>query len=384
MKSVLTALWILFSSVFGLVILAEVYFRFLEEHLVETPETRDFSPEGLRQRSLQYRPAVYARHIFPAIPQAVQSFDGGPMAVNEKGYRGPDFSTEKKPGITRIIVYGGSSAFNLGASDGKDWPRLVEAKLKDAGIANIEVINAGIPGHATTDSVSRLMTEGHFLGPDYVLLYQGWNDIKYFTWPEPILRVMRPLKPNPLLYYQGSLDRFLGETLESYGRVRNIYLSAVLDLDTEGAIDPWRDVEDDWELATFMETAQSDARGIYESGPKQFELNIRNFVSVVRNIGATPILVRQARLVHPGNTDTEKERIRYDYVKLDHAGLVQAFETIDRLTERIAREQNVLWIDTRSVPKDLETFYDHIHLRPQGAEALASIIADALAPLMSP
>lgn len=384
MKSVLTALWILFSSVFGVVVLAEVYFRFLEEHLVENPEAQDFSPEGLRRRSLQYQPAVYARHIFPAIPQVVQSFDGGPMTVNEKGYRGPDFSTEKKAGVSRLIVYGGSSAFNLGASDGKDWPRRVEMKLKDAGIANIEIINAGIPGHATMDSVSRLMTEGHFLGPDYVLLYQGWNDIKYFTWPEPILRVMRPLKPNPLLYYQGSLDRFLGENLESYGRLRNIYLSAVLGLDTEGAIDPWRNVEEDWELAKLIESAQSDAHGIYESGPKQFELNIRNFVAVARNIGATPILVRQARLVHAGNTAAEKERIRYDYVKLDHEGLVQAFETIDRITERVAREQSVLWVDTRSVPKDLETYYDHIHLRPDGAEALASIIADALAPQLSP
>ena len=65
--------------------------------------------------------------------------------------------------------------------DGNDWPSRIQANLNRDGKATIEVINAGIPSLASFDSVGRLYTEGHLFNPDCVILYNAWNDIKYFS-----------------------------------------------------------------------------------------------------------------------------------------------------------------------------------------------------------
>ena len=50
-------------------------------------------------------------------------------------------------------MYGGSAAFDMMVSEGKDWPHLVQKKLRESGLANVEVINAGIMGHTALESV---------------------------------------------------------------------------------------------------------------------------------------------------------------------------------------------------------------------------------------
>jgi len=101
--------------------------------------------------------------------------------INEKGYRGHNFETKKPDGVIRIMVYGGSAAFDTMVSDGKDWPSQVEAKLRESGFPQVEVVNAGIMGHTSLESVARLFTEGFVFQPDYVVIYNGWNDIKYLN-----------------------------------------------------------------------------------------------------------------------------------------------------------------------------------------------------------
>ena len=97
--------------------------------------------------------------------------------INEFGYRGPSFSVSKPEGTRRIIVLGGSAVFDPNA-DG--WPHLTQDFLKTTGHENVEVINAGVPGHASFDSLGRLYSQIWTFEPDYVLVYHGWNDIKYF------------------------------------------------------------------------------------------------------------------------------------------------------------------------------------------------------------
>ena len=91
------------------------------------------TPALLQTRSVQYEPAVFARHVFKqkarTIKQASGSKKGVVWEINEKGYRGPNFETEKPEGVIRIIVYGGSAAFDMMVSEGKDWPHLVQRKF---------------------------------------------------------------------------------------------------------------------------------------------------------------------------------------------------------------------------------------------------------------
>lgn len=363
---------------------AEVYFRLLEPILFVGADTGKLTPRALRAQSLQYQPTVYARHILPAAPQRVAAWEGGEIAVNAKGYRGAEFTARKAAGRLRIMVYGGSAVFDLGADRGEDWPHLVERRLHALGRSDVEVLNAGIPGHASTDSVTRLLTEGHFLEPDVVLLYNAWNDIKYFTKSQPLLRDMEPLLLNPLLYYQGPLDRVLGETFATYLRLRQAYLKFRFAIGSEGATAAQRRrIEETLDLGAVLEDAPAGPYGITARGLRQYEMNLRSFVDIVRNLGARPVLMTQARLVDPANGAAERRRISYGYVGLDHAGLVQAFAATARIAARVARDKNVPLIDAAAaVPRDLAHFFDHVHLRPAGSRRLARRGAAALAPLL--
>lgn len=68
----------------------------------------------------------------------------------------------------------------------------MQGKLRGAGFSNVEVINAGIIAHSALESVGRLFAEGFAFEPDYVLIYNAWNDIKYFSSPKTALRTLLP------------------------------------------------------------------------------------------------------------------------------------------------------------------------------------------------
>ena len=172
------------------------------------------TPDLLRRRSLQYTGSIFSRNVFPPEEQIVYGNDDSRVKwfINERGYRRKNFAVPKLPGTTRIIFYGGSAVFNSKIwEEEKDWPHRVEEALKERGFSQVEVINAGIPGHASFDSVGRLFAEGHLFDPDYVVLYNAWNDIKYFKSGEPLLRRFGPYDEprGPHLNYQGRTDRFL-------------------------------------------------------------------------------------------------------------------------------------------------------------------------------
>ena len=175
----------IFMSIGALLLLGEVSVRLFVKN-------GDVTPEALRNRSVQYEPAIFARHVFKQEARTIKHASGSKKGVvweiNEKGYRGPNFEMEKPEGVTRIIVYGGSAAFDMMVSEGKDWPHLVQKKLRESGLANVEVINAGIMGHTALESVGKLFTEGFVFKPDYVLIYNAWNDIKYLSSQKTVLR----------------------------------------------------------------------------------------------------------------------------------------------------------------------------------------------------
>ena len=67
--------------------------------------------------------------------------------INQFGYRGKDFSLEKKPDTLRIFVVGDSFTFGVGSQDHQTIPYLLGQKFKERNV-KAEVINAGI-GHSS-------------------------------------------------------------------------------------------------------------------------------------------------------------------------------------------------------------------------------------------
>ncbi|OGG00145.1 hypothetical protein A2153_02975 [Candidatus Gottesmanbacteria bacterium RBG_16_38_7b] len=100
--------------------------------------------------------------------------------MNSLGYRGKEFTDEKKVGVKRIMIVGDSMTFGWGVADNETYPFLTENLLKAGGRQNIEVINAGYIGGLSLDSFYvYLKNEGMKLKPDLVIVsFFIFNDIE--------------------------------------------------------------------------------------------------------------------------------------------------------------------------------------------------------------
>lgn len=376
----------IFLVLFGFVsalILGEVFSRFL-------PPFR--SPDELRAISLEYETATLSRTVFPQRTQT-KGVPPGHFVINAKGYRGEDFSTTKSEDTIRIVLLGGSAAFDLFAPQAESWPSLVEQSLHEAGYPQVELINAAIPGHATWDSVGRLYSEIWLFEPDYVLIYHGWNDIKYFNWLTPEKSLLHNSHPpetvgqpgntadpnanlvwNPFLYTSDPVDELLSHS-QFYLRLRQQYwLWQLGDMTTEGIPQANNGL------------AEIDLNNLPDDfpewGPKQFALNLRLLADISRDIGAVPVFITQARLPTESNEDEVAHLIAYELVLLSHEGLIKAFAATDAAIEAVAEEKEVPLIDLSDLNGRTDFFLDHVHTTTVGSRAIAERVATAMAGLL--
>ncbi|OGG03294.1 hypothetical protein A2W14_02820 [Candidatus Gottesmanbacteria bacterium RBG_16_37_8] len=104
-------------------------------------------------------------------------------SLNSQGYRGREFSPEKRPGVKRILVLGDSVTFGHGVADEFTYPFQTEKILHNDSLENIEVINAGYAAGFSPDSYYLYLKErGLKLKPDIVLIgLFVLNDINDFS-----------------------------------------------------------------------------------------------------------------------------------------------------------------------------------------------------------
>lgn len=92
------------------------------------------------------------------------------FSINSRGYRGAE--PDPNPAVTRIVLAGGSAAFGSGAeSDEATVARALERRLP-----NVQVINAAVNGHVSTDELTLLQKELLGLNPALVIALDGFND----------------------------------------------------------------------------------------------------------------------------------------------------------------------------------------------------------------
>ncbi len=334
------------------------------------------TPDTIREHSLQYIPTVYARHVLAA-SQTIEHDKAwglrteaertdGVVRINEIGLRGRSFPRTKPNGMRRVLVLGGSAVFDLKAPQGRDWPRQLENRLHAMDLTDLEIINAGIPGHASADSLGRLYTSLWTLEPDVILLYNAWNDIKSFrelSAERPLLSLIEPFDPraNPFQNYRGVLDRWLARS-QLYIKLRNLYFLRKQRLGLEGAL-PFDDVVDTYSSLAI----------------RQYRLNLELFVDASRNLGAMPVLMTQASLVSSARTDEDRERIGYAYHGLTHDALERALDECNETVLAVARAKGTAAIDVAAALAGRpELFVDHIHTTTTGSDELARTVAASL------
>lgn len=331
------------------------------------------SPATVRAHSLQYLPAVYARHRLAPGQDFDASLAWGPppagapsgprIAVNDLGLRGGRVMVPKPAGTVRVVVLGGSSVFDIHASEGEDWPHLAGARLRAAGHPEVEILNAGVPGHASADSLGRLVTQIWMLEPDEVLMVHGWNDLKLLGRIDPdhpLLAHQAPYDPraDPFQNDRGALDRLLLSS-QLYVKLRTRWFLSRVAPGTEG-----------WQ-------ADRGSAGLdWSWGERQFRLDLALLAEACRAMGARPVFVTEANLATADADEEARKRIQYDYVGFDHPTLVRAYALFNEAVRAVGRERGVPVLDLdRALSGRKDLFADHVHTNAAGSRAVADAVA---------
>jgi lysophospholipase L1-like esterase len=203
--------------------------------------------------------------------------------INALGMRGPETTREKPAGTYRILCIGGSTTFGTGATeDAYTYParlqellnREVEKGRVPAG-RTFEVLNAGVSGYNTADSLIDLALRGVELQPDAVLVYHAANDermIQSRGFKPDFSHVRRP----PPIKELSGLDTFLLRHVRTYARL-------VRGTDPEeqlGAMAEWVFVPG------FNGMMVPASVRLNEYGLTVFRRNLREIVAVARSAGA--------------------------------------------------------------------------------------------------
>jgi lysophospholipase L1-like esterase len=288
--------------------------------------------------------------------------DGGTCTVNSSGYRGPEFEIPKPAGVFRIVAMGGSSTFSYLTDDAETWTRQLEGKLRGRFGDSIEVVNAGVPGYSAFTSKVNYIYRIRAIGPDVVLLYHTWNDMKFFRRIEEGEEFLAPsFRPRPLRDF---LRRF-----QIAWRLRSLF-----DSSEEGL--PAR--EQGW-----LELDPADAVEISEGGRahRWERANYEDLALLASSDGVLPVFVSQAGLLADGNLDDPevRRRVYTEYQGLDYPEILRQWKAIGAIQRAAAEHHGGLFIDAyAAVPHRLEYFRDHVHLTPAGNQAVAAAIYSGL------
>ncbi len=284
--------------------------------------------------------------------------DGGLCTVNSAGYRGPEFEIPKPAGIFRVVALGGSSTFSYQTDDAEIWTRRLEEKLRARFGAAIEVVNAGVPGYSAFTSKIHYLYRIRELGPDVLLLFHTWNDMKFFRRIEEGEGFLAPsFHPRPIRDF---LRRF-----QILWRLRSL-------VDSSGGGLPPR--EQGW-----LEVDSAEAVSIPEGGRahRWERANYEDLALLASADGVLPVFVSQAGLLGDGNLDDPevRRRVYTEYQGLDYPEILRQWAAISAIQRAAAERHGGLFIDAyAAVPHRIENFHDHVHLTPAGNEAVAAAI----------
>ena len=116
------------------------------------------------------------------IPHHYLVYQNNPLYFNEHnslGLRGPEVVIPKPKGFYRIVVTGGSTTYDYGIKSWKDdFARQLQRELRQIySYDKIEVINGGVTGYSSYESLINLEFKLLDTEPDMMIIYDNLNDV---------------------------------------------------------------------------------------------------------------------------------------------------------------------------------------------------------------
>ena len=173
-----TSLAIIVLNIIFIFTVLELMARFLLYDIVPDSKLLRFKlPDEWPKKNLKLSPHPYlSYYTTPGYTNVNKSREE--FKHNSLGYRGPEISKKKKPGIFRIVTLGGSTTYTSGVPlNVLTYPAMLEKILVEKyKYENIEVINAGVPGYTSWETLINFQFRVLDIEPDLIIIYHGTND----------------------------------------------------------------------------------------------------------------------------------------------------------------------------------------------------------------
>jgi len=132
-------------------------------------------------------------------PNTVFTTNNNTTRINAVGLRESLLPTqEKRAGELRVLLTGDSSIYGWGVRDHETYAIFLEKELKRRFRKNIDVINMGVPGYSTEQTIRLLKKVGWSYDPDLVIISNIFSDCNIDAFQDrQALKLTRP-QPTPI------------------------------------------------------------------------------------------------------------------------------------------------------------------------------------------
>jgi lysophospholipase L1-like esterase len=310
----------------------------------------------------------------------------GHVAINARGFRGPEVTMRPATGTTRVIALGDSCTFGTYAYAGADgsgkesravteplphsFPAQLEARLNGDGRSRrYEVMNAGVPGYASRQAALWFVSELAEYRPDIVIVYLGWNDLNNAFAPRWTERWAR---------YDG-WRRMLAEHAWGRGFVQLTRRSAIIEAlydghhslrNRQGAVAGGRR-----ELADLVLTGKA------QSATRILRDNIGVIIEAAKRHGIAPVIVTIPTAVTPRLGADVVRRLDRQGRWADRAAMWTAWQATNAMIRGATGAHGGVLVDLADTFQSLDTaalFSDDNHPNPAGARQVAAVLAEAI------
>lgn len=279
----------------------------------------------------------------------------GVYEVNSRGFRGRELEMPKPAGVFRVLTLGDSSTWDSNVSGTEaTWPVQLEERLNEglpAGGPRFDVVNGGVPGYTSMESLLNFLWRGLSVDPDAFVLYQGYTDFK----------------PNRFPGFKADYSHFRTRDATSLRalaeRSRFLFYAR-----------QWIS-----RLKPKTNLAYDD---VLEPGLAAFESHLRRIAVVARDAGVQPVFATFAMPLSAKNRAEHPEKFRGMEKNLEcltFDGAVAAHRKYNAAIVKLARELAIPMADVdAAVPKDFEHFTDHCHMSDLGSRRVADVFRRTL------
>lgn len=348
----------------GLLALVEVGQRISDNRKAAKRSTKAYSlrPETTDGHPISDKPGGLVLRLHPHLVYRMkpnQRLRG--LTINAQGYRGAPWSRDKRAGVQRVVLLGGSTAFGHGASDDAHTPAAaMEAALNAGSRMRWEVLNAAVMTYDSRQELVQLTTELVHYAPDWVVVLDGWNDFYHAGLEAP---------DRPLFHLMHrEVERALARGRD---RLRGLIAwSAVY-----RGIERRRDRRPDTTRTFGRYADRPDALAAYSA-------NLRGICRTARAHGARCLLAAQPELfqrrapvppVEQAMRDAKGAEGYADYAAARYPRFVAAARTVATAEDAAFTDMTTLFDATNDV-----LFTDRVHVNDEGSRRLGQHLAHTL------